>query len=215
MGAVAVAPVPLLDHVFVIENAGVDYALVHVLEVDETGAGFKEAQTPFRLDRKCQCSAEDSRSPNHHLDRSWRSCGLRYRTHRKETRTSHVAADQPPTYDYPTATRMAIGKSEMWVSGTRIARYELQINTGRVVPDWVKNPGDSFIGEPFATRDVLVHARMLRGTSGIRVTAVDPETSEVFWTTDVGVPVAMLTPAPGREGCPRGYKPRNAVRTRS
>ena len=199
-GAVAVAPVPLLGHVFVIENAGVDYCLVHVLAVNESGDGLKEAQSPFRLIGNVHVAPKvQDRRVIVLTDRGQVAVYDIEPTAKKREQVT-LAADQPATYDSPTATRMAIGKSQMWVSGTRIGRYELQINTGRVVPDWVRNPGDQFIGEPFATREALVHARVLRGTSGIRVTAVDPETGEEFWRTDVGVPVAMITPAPGAKG---------------
>tara|TARA_R110002049_G_scaffold2750_10_gene22439 strand:- start:79639 stop:82980 length:3342 start_codon:yes stop_codon:yes gene_type:complete len=199
-GAVAVAPVPLLGHVFVIENAGVDFALVHVLEVDENGEGLKPAQPPFRLDGNVHVAPKlQDRRIIILTDRGQVVVYDIEPTAKKREQVT-TAATQPATYDEPTATRMAIGKSQMWVSGTRIGRYELQINTGRVVPDWVKYPGDTFIGEPYANRDALVHARVLRGTSGIRVAAVDPETSEVFWQTDVGVPVSMLVPAPEGKG---------------
>ena len=199
-GAVAVAPVPILGHVFVIENAGVDFCLVHVLSVDESGDGLKEVQPPFRLHGNVNVAPQvQDRRVIVLTDRGQVAVYDIEPTAKKREQVT-LAADQPATYESPTATRMAIGKSQMWVSGTRIGRYELQINTGRVVPDWVRNPGDQFIGEPFANRDALVHARILRGTKAIRVTAVDPETSDVFWRSDVGVPVSMITPSPQGNG---------------
>jgi hypothetical protein len=90
---------------------------------------------------------------------------------------------------------MAVGRSQMWTTGSRIGRYELQVNRGRVVPDWFKHEGDTFVGQPLAIGDALVHARQLRGTSGIRVSAVDPKSGEELWRNDVGAPVVMLRPA--------------------
>ena len=199
-GAVAVPPVPLLGHVFVIENAGVDFARVHVLEVDDTGGALKPAQPPFRLDGNVHVTPmiQDRRIIILTDLGQVVVYDIEPTAEKREQVTE--AAIQPATYQTPTATRMAIGKNQMWVSGTRIGRYELQISTGRVVPDWVKYPGDTFIGAPFANRDALVHARMLRGTSGIRVMAVDPKTGESFWQTDVGVPISMLTPLPEGKG---------------
>ena len=43
----------------------------------------------------------------------------------------------------------------------------------------------------------MVYARVLRGTSAIRVTAANPKTGEEIWRTDVGVPVTSLQPAAG------------------
>lgn len=111
-----------------------------------------------------------------------------------------VAATLPAFYDQPTETQMTVGRTAMWITGTRVGRYELQINTGRVVRDWSLHELDQFIGEPFASDDTLVHARVLRGTSAIRVTAANPKTGEEIWRTDVGVPVSMIQPLPGGGG---------------
>ncbi len=86
-----------------------------------------------------------------------------------------VAATLPAFYEQSTATQMAVGRSQMWITGTRLGRYELQINTGRVVRDWSIHELDTFIGQPFASDDTLVHARVLRGTSAMRITAANPK----------------------------------------
>ncbi|MGI9469909.1 MAG: PQQ-binding-like beta-propeller repeat protein [Rubripirellula sp.] len=197
-GTVSVPPIPLLGHVFVIENAGSDYANVHVLRVDETGENLQTAQM-FRL------------TGNVRVPPIIQGRRLIVLTDRGEVVVYDVeptaereqvteAAKLPAFYEQPTATQMAVGRSQMWITGTRIGRYELQINTGRVIRDWGIHELDTFIGQPYATEDTLVHARVLRGTSAIRVTAADPKTGEEIWRTDVGVPVAMLKPAPGGNG---------------
>ncbi len=43
-----------------------------------------------------------------------------------------------------------------------------------------------------------MHARVLRGTTAVRVTAADPKTGDELWRNDVGVPVAMLMPCSRR-----------------
>ena len=47
-----VPPVPLLGRLLVIENAGTDYANVHVLRADESGQKLRKAQSPFPTDRQ-------------------------------------------------------------------------------------------------------------------------------------------------------------------
>ncbi len=198
-GTITVPPVPLLGHVFVIENAGTDYANVHVLRVDESGQNLKVAQPLFRLTGNVRVAP---------IIQGRRLIVLTDRgevvvldiepTADREQVT--VAAKLPAFYEQPTATQMAVGRSSMWITGTRIGRYELQINTGRVVRDWSLHELDTFIGEPFATDDSLVHARVLRGTSAIRVTAANPKTGEEYWHTDVGVPISMLQRSPDGQG---------------
>lgn len=196
-GTVSVPPVPLLGHVFVIVNAGSDYANLRVLRVDETGGQLKQTQS-FRL-------AGNVRVPP--IIQGRRLIVLTdlgevvvYDIEPTAERDQVTeAAKLPPFYDQPTPTQMAVGRSQMWITGTRLGRYELQINTGRVIRDWSKHELDTFIGQPYSADDALVYARVLRGTSAIRVTAADPKTGDEIWRTDVGVPVALLSMPPGSD----------------
>ncbi|MGB7328186.1 MAG: PQQ-binding-like beta-propeller repeat protein, partial [Rubripirellula sp.] len=193
-GTIAVPPVPLLGHVFVIENAGTDYANVHVLRVDESGQKLRIAQPPFRVTGNVRVPPIiQGRRLIVLTDRGEVMVYDIEPTAEREQVT--VAAKLPAFYDQPTATQMAVGRTAMWITGTRVGRYELQINTGRVVRDWSLHELDTFIGRPFASDDTLIHARVLRGTSAIRVTAANPKTGEEIWRTDVGVPVSMIRAA--------------------
>lgn len=201
-GTVAVPPIALQGgdsgHVFVFENAGTDYALMHVLKVDETGGKLKVAQPPFRL------VGNVTVPPTLVLGRRLivltdRAQIAVYDIEQTAATAEQVSlvAEQVASYDSATNAQIAVGKNQVWVSGTRMGRYELQVSTGRVAREWVINEGDSFIGRPQVIEDTLFHARVLRGTSGVRVTAADPKSGKPFWQTDVGVPVSMITPAPG------------------
>ncbi len=202
-GTVAVPPVSLqggdAGHVFVFENAGADFARMHVLKCDASGAGLHVAQPPFRLvgnvtvdpimvlGRRLIVLTDRAQIAVFDIEQTAAT-----------TEQVSMVAEQVASYDSATNAQMAVGKNnQMWVSGTRIGRYELQVSTGRVARDWVINEGDSFIGKPQAFDEAIFHARMLRGTSGVRVTAADPKTGRPFWQNDIGVPVAMLAPAPG------------------
>ncbi|MCM2373327.1 outer membrane protein assembly factor BamB family protein [Aporhodopirellula aestuarii] len=190
-GTIAVAPVSLLGHLFVIENAGADYANVHVLRMDEKGGSLKVAQQPFRLtgnvmvppviqQRRMIVLTDRGQVAVYDIEPT------------AENQQVSLIAQQVASYDTPTLTHMAVGRSQMWITGTRVGRYELQINTGRVVYDWGKEEGDTFIGQPLALEDALIHARRLRGTSAIRVTGAEPKTGQELWRTDVGTPISML-----------------------
>lgn len=197
-GTISVPPIPLLGHVFVIENAGADFAKVHVMRVDEGGNNLKVAQPPFRLvgnvrvapviqGRRLIVLTDRGQVVVYDIEPT------------AERNQVTVAATLPPFYEEPTATQMAVGRAQMWITGTRLGRYELQINTGNVIRDWSLYELDTFIGEPLAVDDAIVHARMLRGTSAIRVTAADPKTGEEIWHTDVGAPVAMIRKTPNAQ----------------
>ncbi len=195
-GTIAVPPVALLGHVFVFENAGTDYVRIHVLRYDEKGTSLRIAQPPLRMDGNVTVSPSlQDRRVIVLTDRA-EVAVLDIEPTAERDQVS-VVAKLVASYDKPTATQMAVGRTQMWITGTRIGSYQLQINTGRVAREWVKYEGDSFIGRPLAFEDALVHARMLRGTSGIRVTAADPKTGAELWRNDVGVPVAMVEQVPG------------------
>lgn len=190
---VSVPPIPLLGHLFVIENAGANYANVHVLRFDERGEKLVQAQAPFRLIGNVIVSPiVNGRRLIVLTDRGEVTVYDIEPTAERDQVT--VAATLPAFYDEPTSTQMAVGKSQMWITGTRLGRYELQINTGRVIRDWSIHELDTFIGKPYSSDDALVHARILRDTSAIRITAADPKTGDEIWRTDVGVPVSLLEP---------------------
>jgi outer membrane protein assembly factor BamB len=196
MGTVSTPPVPLMGHLFVIENATPTYANVHVLRFDEQGKSLKRAQNPFRLIGNVRVSPIiEGRQLIVLTDRGQVQVLDIEPTSEKEQVT--LAAELPPFYEQPTEAEMAVGRTSMWITGTRIGQFELQVNTGRVVRKWSLHELDTFIGKPYLKDEVLVHARILRGSSAIRVMAVDPKTGDEIWRTDVGVPIAAIRQAPG------------------
>ncbi|MEM6688357.1 MAG: PQQ-binding-like beta-propeller repeat protein [Planctomycetota bacterium] len=196
-GTIVVPPVPLFGHLFVIENEGADYANVHILQTDDQGGGLKVAQDSVRM-------IGNVRVPTAVLGKR-----MIVLTDLGEVKVFDVelAADGEkvsvlaklaPSYSSPTLTQMAVGDgSQMWITGTRIGRFELQVHKGQIIPDWSLHDLDQFIGEPYAFDDTLVYSRVLRGTDAVRVTAADPKTGEEIWRTDVGVPIAMLKKSAG------------------
>ncbi|QDV88422.1 PQQ-binding-like beta-propeller repeat protein [Planctomycetes bacterium TBK1r] len=191
-GTIAVPPTPLLEHLFVIENKGPEYCLVHILGVDENGANVTKVQDPVRMSGNVVVPPIVAQQRRLVVLTDLGEISVFDIEVTSETDKVSVVAKQLASYGTPTLTQMAVGRSQMWTTGSRIGRYELQVNRARVVPDWFKHEGDMFVGQPLAIGDALVHARQLRGTSGIRVSAVDPKTGEELWRNDIGAPVAML-----------------------
>lgn len=195
-GSVRVPPVPLLGHLFVIENLDPKSARIHILRSGSDGKGLYRAQPPINLVGNVITTPLIERTR------------LIVLTDRGEVKVLNVeptaeaeqvtiAAQQVASYETPTATQMAVDRSQMWITGTRINRYELQMSTGRINFSWIRHAGDAFIAPPRFMDGVLFHARVLKGTKGIRIAAVDPATGQSKWQTDVGVPVAMLRPTRG------------------
>ncbi len=195
LGTIRVPPVELLGHLFLFENAGTDYCLVHILKVDEQAGTVEVAQSEIRLTGNVMTSPVVQGRRLIVLTDLGQVSVLDIEPSAERNKVS-IVAEQVPTYDRPTPTEMAVGRSEIWVTGSQIARYQLQINTGKVVRDWVKHKADTFIAQPILIEDTLIHARQMRGTQGVRITAADPRDGTVLWQNDVGVPVALLSADP-------------------
>lgn len=192
---VAVPPVELLGHLFVIENAGSDYSLVHVLSVDPKTGQLEKAQSSVRLNGVVTSTPEVQRTRMIVLTEFGQVTVFEVEPTAEVDKVRRVA-EQVATYTTPTKTQMAVGRNEMWVTGTRIGRFNLQINTGKVVGDWVKNEGDRFIAKPILIENTLIHARELRGTDGVRITAANKQDGNSIWQNNVSVPISLLTTDP-------------------
>ncbi len=196
-GTIAVSPVALLGHLFVIENAGTDFCNIHVLKFDGEGASLERAQQPFRLNGNVTVSPIIQGRRLIVLTDHGEVAVYDIEPTAEDSEKVTLAASSAPFMNKPTRTQMAVEGSQMWITGASVGRFELQINTGSVVRGWDHHAHDTFIGRPFAVDGALVYSRMLRGTKTIRVTCVDPKSGDEIWRTDVGVPVSMITQAPG------------------
>ncbi|MEZ6088965.1 MAG: PQQ-binding-like beta-propeller repeat protein [Pirellulaceae bacterium] len=192
--SIRVPPVYLLNHVFVFENRASDYCLMHILQTDKKGHELKEAQVSFRLTGNVLVEPQIDGRRLIVVTNLGQISVFEVEPTAEKNKVSKVA-EQVPSYSEPTLTQMAIDRSQMWVTGSQIMRYELQINTGRVIPGEVKYAGDIFTAQPKLIGNTLIHARVVSGTRGIRVSAVEPKTMEVFWQTDLGVPTAFVAKA--------------------
>ncbi|MEM9828945.1 MAG: PQQ-binding-like beta-propeller repeat protein, partial [Planctomycetota bacterium] len=146
-GTIAVPPVPLLGHVFVIENVDASEALVHILRVDPDGTNMRIAQPPVRLTGNVIEPAEIIRNRLAILTDRGQVKILDIEVTAAEKQVTESAVQQP-FYDQPTATKMAFSDAMLWITGTQIGRYDLQYSSGRIVGKWNKHDGDAFIGRP-------------------------------------------------------------------
>jgi outer membrane protein assembly factor BamB/TolA-binding protein len=195
LGTIAVPPIQLLGHLFVFENAGSDYCMVHVLAIDSQTGMLKKAQSSVRLNGVVTAPPEVQQRRMIVLTEFGQVTVFDVEPSAEVEKVRPVA-QQVATYSTPTKTQMVVGRNEMWVTGTRIGRFDLQINTGKVIGDWVQNEGDRFIAKPLLVEGTLIHARELRGTDGVRITAARKDTGDSVWQNDVSVPISMVAADP-------------------
>ena len=90
-----------------------------------------------------------------------------------------------------------VSGNELWIVANRFTRFQIQVSKQQLVRDWVLEEEDQFTGRPVKIDDYVIHSRVVRGTQGIRVTAVNSKTGDAVWETDLGVPLVSVQAGSG------------------
>ncbi|MEM7455779.1 MAG: PQQ-binding-like beta-propeller repeat protein [Planctomycetota bacterium] len=80
--------------------------------------------------------------------------------------------------------------TRLWIGGKGIAKYKLQGNLGRLPREVIVMPDDDFIAPMSEMNDMLLHVKRRGGSNMISVSAVNPDTLEEIWRSDIGGPLA-------------------------
>jgi len=99
--------------------------------------------------------------------------------------------ESTPKIAWPT-----VAGNELWISTNRFVRFQIQVSKQQLVTDWVREEEDQFTGRAVKIDDYVIHSRIVRGTQGIRVSAVNGVSGDPVWETDLGVPIVSAQPGP-------------------
>jgi outer membrane protein assembly factor BamB len=195
-GAIAVAPMLVLGQLFVFENRG-DHSLVRVLNTNDKGLELAEAQTPFRLKGNIVVPPQVDGRRLFVISDLGEIAVLDIEPSAQKEKVSRfepvLASMQQPRMVYIVA-----GNNRLWMAENRFMRMDLIVTTGKLDRMWVKDDGDIFTSVPQLIGNTIVHTRILRGSAGVRVSAVNSETGDPLWATDLASPIASLTTAANR-----------------
>ena len=198
-GSVKVPPVYALGHVLIFENEGPGYCLIRVLKCDDQGKNLTPGQPSIRLRGHVVVPAQvEGRrvvlvtdlgevvildiEPSNATDQVTKLA-------------SRVASETQPRDLWP-----LLDKNELWLTGRNFTRLKVVVSKQLLDPEWVKEDQDQFTGPAQRLGPLVVHSRILRGTRGVRVAAVDGVSGEMAWEVDLGTPVSALLP--GDQGFP-------------
>ncbi|QDT57729.1 outer membrane biogenesis protein BamB [Stieleria bergensis] len=195
-GTIAVPPVALLDHLFVLENHSQDTCMIHILNVDQSGGGLKKAQDPITIEGNVVVAPLLDKRRIIVLSDLGEIKVLDIEPSSEGEKVS-VIADVARSYSTPTLSQMTLGQNELWTTGSKFSRYEIQANRGQVVPREPAFLNDAFVGEPLFVGDAVLHARRMNGTDWIRVGAAEPSSSDSIWNADVSAPIELILPIDG------------------
>ena len=195
-GSLDVAPTFLRSHLFVAENRGPDFCLVHVYRTDEQGLSLKPAIRPMRLDGLV-------RTPplvfgNRVLLATSRGAIHVYEVDPGADRHSvREVAKRPGSPNTDTIPYPLVDRGQLWVADTKLTKYEFLAARGELAQKWIHNDADIFQGPLQRKRDVLVHLRRRQGSAGLVLAATaiararnNSNDGAVLWETELSVPMA-------------------------
>jgi outer membrane protein assembly factor BamB/TolA-binding protein len=190
-GTVAVPPVFTLGYVLIFENAKPGECTMHILKAGDQGDELTIGQNPITLkghvvvpptiDGRRMVVVTDLGEVNAYDVEPANPSN-------KVNRVAGVEKNESaPRIAWPT-----VAGNELWIAANRFTRFQIQVSKQQLVRDWVREEEDQFTGRPVKIDDYLIHSRVVRGTQGIRVTAVDSKTGDPVWETDLGVPLVSV-----------------------
>ncbi len=197
-GTVVVPPIHLLGMVFLFENITTERTLVRILQADDGGLNLKVAQEEISIDGNVTTPPLiDGRKIIVLSDRGQIKV-LDVDPASTKNKVSEVASEVA-SENRPKMTWGVSEGSQLWMANTRFTRWDVQVNTGKLVRPWIVDDGDQFSSAPQKYGDVIVHTRVVRGNRGVRVSAVTAATGEPIWLNDIAVPIVLLaSPSAGK-----------------
>ncbi|MGN6136774.1 MAG: outer membrane protein assembly factor BamB family protein [Aureliella sp.] len=197
-GTIAVPPVHLLGQLFVFENRTSGRSYIRILQTDDAGLKLTQTQDPIEVEGNIVTPPLiDGRKVVVLSDRGQIKV-LDIEPTSEKNKVS-VIVSEVPSESKPTITWGVSEGNQLWMANYRFTRWDIQVSTSKLVRPWIRDDGDQFVGPPKKYGDCIVHARVVRGTRGVRVSAVVAETGEPLWMTDLGVPISLVaSPAPGK-----------------
>jgi outer membrane protein assembly factor BamB len=193
-GTIAVPPVWVLNQLILFENAGPDHSLMRVYSTNDEGTELKQAQSPLRF--KGHVVVEPQVEGRR----------LAVATNLGEIAILDVEVTNPKDKVFkmvnlvsneaaPKATWPLMSGTDLWLASNRLAYFQIQITGQKLNSIWLKEDLDEFTARPMKLGDVILHSRVVRGNAGVRVAAINPKTGDAYWETDLGNPVASLSPS--------------------
>jgi len=194
-GSIAVPPIWVLNQVILFENAGPDHCLMRVYSTNDEGTELKLGQAPVRF--KGHVVVEPQVEGRR----------LAVTTNLGEVAILDVEVTNPKEKVFkmvnlvsneaaPKTVWPLMAGTDLWLASNRLAYFQIQITGQKLNSMWLKEDLDEFTARPTKIGDVILHSRVVRGNSGVRVAAIDPKSGDAQWEADIGNPVASLSTGP-------------------
>ena len=192
-GSITLSPTLLRGVLFIPENRGSDYSVMHVLRPDDKTKAIGELVAPIRLGGRSLTPMLTVNAGNvgrlivlgekgavtvYELDLA------------KEESPLTEVAELADTLREPQVGYHFIDGGEYWLGDRRLTKYDIQTTRSQLARRWVTD-NDMISLAPLQKRGkVLYTIRRRQGSSGVSIAAVQAVDGKRLWQTDVGVPLA-------------------------
>lgn len=190
-GAVEVNPVMCAGLLFVADNAGADFSLVHVLKSGVDGLALEVAQPPFRLKGNIVTPPVVF---GRHVVFLTNLRGIHlYEVDPNGKVPATLIAEQIASEKTSILSHgVVVDDTRLFIVDNRLAHFELQLTKSQMVRKWTAFEGDDFVAPLQRVGGVIVHQRRMRQSGGITVTASNADDGRPIWTTHLGQPALQV-----------------------
>jgi outer membrane protein assembly factor BamB len=195
-GTIAVPPLNTLGHLLIFHNLAVGACKIHVFKTNEEGTQLERCQEPINLKGHVIVSPTIEGRRLVVVTDLGETIAFDVEPASSKDKLNRVAGLNANEIKPRTAWPLVAG-NELWIASNRFAKFEIQVVGQKLVPKWVVEDEDQFVGRPIKYENRIFHARIVRGTEGVRVASMNAETGEAWWEVDLGVPLVGIHPNPG------------------
>jgi outer membrane protein assembly factor BamB len=192
-GTVAVPPVAALNHLFVAENAGPDYSLIHVLAADAKGINLQRPAEvePIRMAGHVVTPLIQVRNRVMAVTNLGEARVIEVDPANAK-KPAKVVGSLVKTASQPIPSHALFEYAQLWLGSDRFVGYDVQASRGQINRRWIKHEQEPFVAPLHQIGKTVFHARRRRGSPGISVTAAKMDDGSQIWRTDVAVPIVAV-----------------------
>ena len=192
-GTVAVPPVTALNHLFVAENAGPDYSLIHVLAADAKGINLQRPAEvePIRMAGHVVTPLIQVRNRVMAVTNLGEARVIEVDPANAK-KPAKVVGSLVKTASQPIPSHALFEYAQLWLGSDRFVGYDVQASRGQINRRWIKHEQEPFVAPLHQIGKTVFHARRRRGSPGISVTAAKMDDGTQIWRTDVAVPIVAV-----------------------
>lgn len=196
-GGIAVPPVVTGGQVFIANNVGADYSLVHIYSTDAEGRNLEKKRDVVRLaGHVVTAPIVDGRRVYVFTD-----LGAAHVFDVDPANVKEPVADVTKlvaTRKSPLVSFAVVADGNAWVGDERMTMYELLPAKKELARRWSRFQGEVTLAPPRRVGEQLISARLRHSVGDIALASVNAADGAAQWTTSIAVPFRAINEVAGK-----------------